>query len=68
MNLFYNKPKKVINAVKEYYNGKITKFPYSTSEIQQARTWLSSRSSNNSIEIMERLNMIEILLYRKTLN
>lgn len=68
MNLFYNKPKKVINAIMEFYNGKITKFPYNINEVQQARTWLYSNPKTNSSEIIERLNMIEILVYRKALN
>ena len=68
MNLFYNKPKKVINAVMEFYTGKITKFPYSTLEVQQAKNWLTNRPKTTSPVILERLNMIEILVCRNVLN
>ena len=68
MNLFFNKPKKVINAISEFYNGKITKFPYSTQEIQEARVWLTNEAKSPSPLVMERLNMIELLIYQKTLN
>lgn len=67
MNLFYNKPKKVINAVTEFYNGKITKFPYTPEEVQQAKNWLTARTMTSQV-VVERLNMIQVLIGKNVLN
>ena len=60
---FFDKKKKVIHAVKNYYSGNLRYFPYSSADIRETKSWLMTSGQIHQKELLiERLTMLETMI------
>lgn len=62
---FSPKRQRIIESVRNYYNGKSDKIPYSSKEIREAIEWVKKADIENKEMLIEKLNMAELLVQAK---
>ncbi len=67
IRMFFDKKRKVIEAVKSYYNGKTGRFPHSLTDIKETKSWLMTSGHISQKEMLiERLNILEIIVAKES--
>ncbi|MEQ8927926.1 MAG: hypothetical protein RLO81_19070 [Fulvivirga sp.] len=59
---FVNKNVKVINWIRDYYEGKVNTIPYSASEIERAINYTKKYRSDYPDELIEKLRTVKVML------
>ncbi|MEO1055234.1 MAG: hypothetical protein AAFX87_31695 [Bacteroidota bacterium] len=63
-DLIFNKNKKVITSVMDYYDGHIQSFPYTAREVEGAKKWYFKRHKDEDSLLTERIAMLQQMLNR----
>ena len=63
IKMFFDKKKKVLEAVKNYYGGRLSHFPYSSADIKETKSWLATSANISQKELfLERLTILEAMV------
>lgn len=63
--LFSPKRQRIIEAVRNYYDSKTSKIPYSSREIREVIEWVKNSNIDNKEMLIEKLTMAELLVQAK---
>ncbi|MBL3655756.1 hypothetical protein [Fulvivirga sediminis] len=64
-HFFSPKRQKIIEAVKDYYNGKIERVPYTEREIAEVARWIEGVDIPDKEMLIEKFNMILLIKSKK---
>lgn len=65
IKMFFDKKKKVLEAVKNYYSGRLNHFPYTYADIRETKSWLLTAGNISQKDLfLERLTILEAMTLR----
>ncbi|UII25296.1 hypothetical protein LVD15_18580 [Fulvivirga maritima] len=64
-HFFSPKRQRIIESVKDYYNGKIERVPYSEREIAEVARWIEDIELPNKEMLIAKFNMITLIKSKK---
>ncbi|ELR73475.1 hypothetical protein C900_04327 [Fulvivirga imtechensis AK7] len=64
--LFSPKRQRIIETVRNYYDGKTTSIPYSAEEIREAIAWVKKSNIEKKEMLIEKLTMAELIVKKAT--
>lgn len=65
-NIFSPKRQRIIEAVRNYYNGNASRIPYTAQEIHETLEWVQKSNIDNKEMLIEKLTMAELLVKVKS--